>query len=83
MDNLPRRVLVKWADSYGVEAGWKDLSDYSADELIIESLGFIIFENEKVIALAHNYSFETDNTPEQANGIMVIPKRCITDISVI
>lgn len=74
-------VLIIWQDSYGVLSGWQEISDYSASELNIESLGFVIYENDKVIALAHNYAKETDNTPRQANGIMVIPKACIIKIT--
>jgi len=70
-------IKIKWSDSYGVAPGWQDIEDYIANELIIESVGFKIFENEKVVALAHNYAKATDLTPEQANGIMVIPKCCI------
>lgn len=74
-------VLIIWQDSYGVLSGWQEISDYSAGELNIESVGFVIYENDKVIALAHNYAKETDNTPRQANGIMVIPKACIIKIT--
>lgn len=78
---LGKKVLVIWQDSYGVLPGWQDISNYEANELNIESLGIMIYENEKVIALAHNYAEETLNTPKQANGIMVIPKACIVKIT--
>lgn len=74
-------VIVKWEDSYGVETGWRDISDYSADSLVINSIGKIIYEDNKVISLAHNFADETNNTPMQANGIMVIPKACIVEIT--
>jgi hypothetical protein len=74
-------VSVKWVDSYGISSGWRDLSGYKAQLLNIVSLGFIVFEDEKVVALAHNYSEETPDTPEQANGIMVIPKVSIKEIT--
>ena len=76
-----KMVVVKWQDSYGVESGWRDISDYKATPLIITSFGTVIYEDEKVLALAHNYSDETENTCRQANGIMVIPKVCIDDIT--
>ena len=74
-------VKIKWNDSYGVQAGWKDISDYSANLLEVVSFGIIIYEDDKVIALAHNYAKETENTYEQANGIMVIPKLCVVEIT--
>jgi len=73
-------VTIKWQDSYGIDSGWKDISDYSAELLTITSWGKVIYEDDKVIALAHNYADETDNTCKQANGIMVIPKVCIIEI---
>lgn len=74
---MKEKLIIEWVDSYGVLPGWQEIGDYTACELVITSVGFKIYENDKVIALAHNYAEETDNTPEQANGIMVIPKVCI------
>ena len=76
-----RVVEIRWVDSYGVDAGWKDISDYTACEQVIVSWGKVIFENDKIIALAHNYADETENTCRQANGVMVIPKVCIINIT--
>ena len=73
-------VLVKWLDSYGVQAGWQDISDYKANRLEITSVGKIIYEDDDVISLAHNFADETGHTLPQANGIMTIPKVCITQI---
>ncbi|KAA6323016.1 hypothetical protein EZS27_027502 [termite gut metagenome] len=81
MNQSPTPVYVIWSDSHGVESGWRDISDYKTGECIIESIGFVIYENDKVIALAHNYGKETEHTPQQANGIMVIPKACIIKIT--
>ena len=74
-------VKIRWLDSYGVSTGWQDLEGYQANKLEIESYGVIIYEDDTVIALAHNYAEETDQTPKQANGIMVIPKACILNIT--
>lgn len=75
------RVEVKWLDSFGVQSGWQDISGYSAEKLEITSWGVIIFINDDIISLAHNFSAETENTLQQANGIMVIPKACITSVT--
>lgn len=74
-------VCIVWTDSYGVTSGWQDISDYHAEKLLVESFGKVIYEDDKVISLAHNFAEETDNTIKQANGIMVIPKACIEKIS--
>lgn len=76
-------VKIIWNDSYGVSSGWQDIENYNANELLIESVGFVIDENEKTVALAHNYAKATELTPEQANGIMVIPKSCIVSTFVL
>ncbi len=73
-------VYIKWVDSYGVLSGWTDLAEYNPNLLVIESVGKIISQTNDVVALAHNYSDATENTPQQANGIMVIPKKAILDV---
>lgn len=74
-------VCIIWTDSYGVTSGWQDISGYHAEKLLVESFGKVIYEDDKVISLAHNFAEETDNTIKQANGIMVIPKACIEKIT--
>lgn len=75
-----RKVCIRWVDS-GMESGWRDISDgFKVSEISIESFGIIIYEDEKVIGLAHNYSDETDNSGTQVNGIMTIPKSSIKEI---
>jgi hypothetical protein len=72
---------VKWHDSYGVGAGWEDISDFQPNELLIESIGFVLYEDEKIISLTGNYADETDRTAQQANGIITIPKCCVKEIT--
>lgn len=74
-------VEIEWTDSYGVLSGWIDISNYNADKLVITSWGKIIYEDDDVISIAHNYAEETNNTPMQANGIMTIPKTCILKVT--
>lgn len=80
MNLIGKEVKVEWVDSYGVTTGWSNLDDYDATLLHVKSYGVVIKDTPQIIVLAHNYAEETDYTPEQANGIMVIPKACITDI---
>lgn len=74
-------VEVKWLDSFGVQSGWQDISGYNTDKLVITSWGKVIYENNDIISLAHNYAEETQDTVEQANGVMTIPKACIISIT--
>lgn len=55
---LEKLVFVKWKDSYGVDTGWKDISEYSASLLEIKSLGKVIYEDKEIISLAQNFSDE-------------------------
>lgn len=73
-------VCVKWLDSYGVQSGWREIDDFKANPLEITSIGKIIYEDDDVISLAHNFADETENTVAQANGIMTIPRVCIRQI---
>lgn len=81
MNLIGKEVKVEWVDSYGVTTGWSNLDDYDATLLHVKSYGVVIKDTPQIIVLAHNYAEETDYTPEQANGTMVIPKACITDIT--
>lgn len=81
MENLiGKEVKVEWVDSYGVTTGWSSLDDYDAILLRVKSYGVVIKDTPTILVLAHNYAEETEFTPEQANGTMVIPKACISDI---
>jgi hypothetical protein len=76
--NNKQVTIIEWLDSYGALSGWIDLNEYEPKELKCISCGFVVYENKKVVALAPNVADATTYTPNQANGIMVIPKSCIT-----
>ena len=40
-------VYIKWVDSYGVLSGWVDLSEYSPNLLMIESVERVIEVNDE------------------------------------
>jgi hypothetical protein len=68
--------IVEWIDSFGCTSTWSEIKPISTI-LICQTVGFVISENEDVISIANSVAEETDNTVEQANGIMTIPKACI------
>ena len=43
------------------------------------SAGFIVYEDKDIICLASNYADETERTPQQANGIITIPKCAVIE----
>lgn len=74
------KAHIQWIDS-GMESGWRDLSGgFKGSEIIVDSYGVVIYEDEKIVCLAHNYADETDNSSVQANGIMTIPKCSILKV---
>lgn len=75
-----KAVFIEWEDSYGCSSTWQGLENYSHDILKISSIGFIIKEDENLISISGNYAPETDNTKQQANGIITIPKKCIVSM---
>ena len=80
LDYKNRIVKAVWTDSYFSDS-WESITDYTACECIVTSYGKVILENDKVLAIAGSYADETDNTRLQANGIVVIPKACIKEIT--
>ena len=57
-------VTIKWVDSYTEGGGrWFDFEDdYSPEICTVTSWGKVIFEDDKIIALAHNYADIPDKT---------------------
>lgn len=75
-------TVVRWADSYGALSGWVSLDEMETPEYLeCLSVGVKIFEDKKVVALAPNYAKATTYTPNQGNGIMIIPKSCIISVT--
>ncbi len=67
-------IYIEWLDSFGCTGKWEDIEDYKSQPLICKTIGFIVFEDNKVISIASNIAEETELTFNQANGIMSIPK---------
>lgn len=68
---------IEWVDSQGVLSGWTDLKEFTASIPIMKSIGWIVYENKKIISVCANIGEETESTLLQGNGIMTIPKQCI------
>jgi len=64
---------IEWIDSFGCSSGWSEIQPIET-VLICMSVGFVVSENDKTISLANSVAYETEDTKEQANGIMTIPK---------
>lgn len=69
---------IKWLDSYGCTNRWQKIENIT-EKLICETVGFVISETDELISLANSIAYETDETVEQANGVMTIPKVSIIE----
>ena len=69
---------IKWLDSYGCTNSWRKIENIT-EKLICETVGYVISETDELISLANSIAYETDETVEQANGVMTIPKVSITE----
>jgi len=65
--------LIEWLDSFGCSSSWSEIQPIET-VLMCKSVGFVISENDKTVSLANSVAYETEDTKEQANGIMTIPK---------
>ena len=74
-------IRLTWLDSYGASSGWERLDDFTPSRLLVESVGFSVYEDDDLLCLAGSYAPESDRTAEQANGIISIPKCCIVSRS--
>lgn len=69
---------VQWVDSFTPtpDDSWRDISEVvkliDIGEVVITTVGTIIFEDEDLIALAGSVH------DERCCGVMVIPKVCVT-----
>jgi len=65
---------IKWIDSQS-DDGWQfDKEKGDILPFIVNTVGFKIYENKKLIRLALSYGANTDNTNQQFNGTIIIPK---------
>ena len=74
-------IKIEWLDSYGASSKWNAVIDIKPIELVCTSVGYNIYEDENKIAIAPHYAAETEETMEQCNGVMTIPKCSITKIT--
>ena len=73
-------VTVKWLDACCIRNGWQDLEDLTIDAYLVDSWGRVVYEDDKIIAVSSTYHKETEDTNNQINGGMIIPKGCIAEI---
>ena len=65
-------ALIEWADaSHPRDGGWVDAGDYSHDELVVFSAGWIISETKTAITIASTITPHTDG---RIQGMHVIPR---------
>jgi hypothetical protein len=72
-----RLVQIEWEDSARPVSAWQWIDDYEVPQTVMcISVGFLIAETERVLALAPNLG-DIGREQIQASGIICIPKSAI------
>ena len=69
-------VLLEWEDSLGCARGWELFEERADSFVTIQSVGWILKETRTAFTLVPHVG-RTGGEPDQGQGIMVIPKRCV------
>jgi len=73
----PDIYLIKWLDSQS-DDGWMFHKERkSIHPMIIRTIGFLIYENKKLVRIALSIGQNSNKTNKQFNGTIIIPKCCI------
>lgn len=69
---------IVWIDS-SARRGWDEmLSDEQADDMEMESAGFVVKETERTVVITNGLSrYSEEGTPQLFNDMMSIPKSAI------
>lgn len=73
-------VHIVWTDSCAPGWGWNDLIDLEMSEYLIDSVGFLIEEDDDSLMLAMSFAQED---PNKLNAPFVIPKCCIKERNIL
>ena len=69
-------IHVTWTDSCAPAWGWNDVIDLEMTEYLIESIGFLIEEDDDSLMLTMSFAVED---PNKLNAPFIIPKCCIKE----
>lgn len=69
--------LIRWRDHNSDFANWTHIKDINPKALIIESVGFLIFENKEICTLALNVGAGPKDN-DIGDGINIL-KECIVE----
>ena len=69
-------VYIVWTDSCAPGGGWCDVVDLDMHEFLVESVGFLIEEDDDSLMLSMSFAEED---PNKINSPFVIPKCCIKE----
>jgi hypothetical protein len=79
LSDHPLFVHMRWIDSNG-DKGWKAVYDVQNENDVteIETIGWLILEDEHGVTVAAHWSAETKGSSEQVHAPLCIPKVAIT-----
>lgn len=77
-------VLVEWEDSTQPVSSWQWITAYKEPDIVTcASVGWLIHDGADVKALAPNLGHSDEQRAVQVSGVIRIPTRCVTRITVL
>ncbi|MGF7211595.1 hypothetical protein GGE65_006212 [Skermanella aerolata] len=77
-------VLVEWEDSTQPVSSWQWITSYKEPDIVTcASVGWLIHDGADVKALAPNLGHSDEQRAVQVSGVIRIPTRCVTRITVL
>jgi len=73
-------VIIEWLDSYTDDKSWHSLKDEIDSPAVCVSVGYLVWDKEKVKVIYPHIALEDDFSAESAKGGMVIPSLSIVCI---
>jgi hypothetical protein len=74
--------MVEWEDSAQPIPGWGYLAQFEASGIILcASVGWLIRDDGKLMALAPNLGAVNDANSVQVSGVIQIPTRCVVKVT--
>lgn len=84
MANPCSLVLIEWEDSVRLIPEWRHISDFSYSGVVkCASVGWLLHDGEDKKVLAPNMGDVEDEHNVQACGVIQIPTRCITKVTLL
>jgi len=81
LSTVYKLVYVQWEDSCGATARWQYLDESSAERIICQSVGWLVYDGKDCKRIVpHLGRHDTSDSRDQGCGDMTIPSKAILRI---